>query len=985
MKKFLKITGISLSVLFLLILILPFLFRERVAEEVQKSLDENLNATVLFQPENLSLSLLKSFPNFSMEIVNFGLINKAPFEGDTLFFAGKFRAGLDLFSVIGGDQIRIREILLEDARIRVFVLPDGQSNYNILKPGPDKEAAQAEKKTDAFSLKIDSWELKNVGLQYLDAMTGNMAEISALNHEGSGDFSRDMVNLKSSTRIESLSLTLDSIPYLEKRQFSSDMNLEYNQKENSIRFGDNFVELNAFRFSFLGDAEFGGEKPRFNLKFNSPESSIKGLISLIPAVFTHDFEKVEADGKMAFEGHVKGSYDSLNLPEFGLKLKVENGEIRYPGLPQKIGNLNINLGLHHDQGSPDLLTAELQNFSLLIGKNPFQASGRLQGIFHPKLSIKAAGRLNLEELSKAFPVEGLNLRGLLDINVRADGSIDAEKKEFPSLEANILLKQGYVKSKDFPEALEAIELDMSARNPDGKISGTAAEIRQLGFRLGEESFSLNASLKNPDDLQYRLSAKGSLDFEKMTKLFPIEGMKISGKMKADIQASGIMSDVKAQRFEKLPTSGKAELSNFVYQATDLNKPVNIARASLTFSPKEMILSGMDMKVGKSDFQLSGNIRNHLGYVLRDEMLIASLKLKSGITDANELMALSSEEPGPTAGAASSPAPKAEALPMNLNLDFFSENGKILYDNLVLENSSGSFSLKNGVLGMKNLRFRTLEGDFQMNGEYDPGEPSRPEFSYQLRMKNTSIPMAYKAFSNLRAMVPVAQNMEGRAACDFSLSGKMDQEMNPVLASLAGKGILTVSDGKVKDFSVMSGINSLAKTRLPTEVLLKDLQIHFVVSEGRVNFEPFDVKAGNQVINIGGSNGLDGSVDYRIKTSVQAGAAGATVAQALSRLSGKTISSPKELKFEIAATGPASSPKFRLVKVDAGQAREEVKAVVADKTKELKAQAEAKARAEAERLRKEAEAKARSEAERLKKEAEDKAKGELEKLKKKFKF
>ena len=984
MKKFFRIAGIALAALILLLILLPVVFRSKIAEAVQTSLDENLNARVLFEPDNLSLSLISSFPDFRLSIRNFGIVNKAPFEGDTLFYAGNFGAGISLMSVISGDKIRIRKILLEDARIRVFVLEDGSNNYSIMKAGPDKAAEPTEKEAGAFSLKIDSWEVKNLSLQYLDAGSGTMAAIEGMDHEGSGDFSQDLVDLKSSTSIASLSMMLDSVSYLNNRRFASDMDLQFNQKENSIRFGDNFLELNAFRFAFQGDAAFGGEKPKFNLTFSSPESSIKGLISLIPAVFSKDFDKVNADGTLAFEGHVKGSYDSLNLPDFGLKLKVDKGMIQYPGLPQKIENLHLDLNLNHAQGPADLLIADLKDFSLKLGQNPLKASGRVEGLNRPKVNMKMQGRLNLEELSKAFPVEGLSMRGLLDLNVKADGRYDAASKEFPQLAANILLKKGYVKSKEFPEALEALELDMSAHNSNGKISGSSAEIRQFSFTMAGEPFSMNASLENPDDLKYRLAAKGTVDFEKMTHLFPLEGMKLSGKMKADVQASGLMSDVKASRYEKLPTSGSAELSNFVYKADDLNQPVNIARASLEFSPKEMNLSGMEMKVGKSDFLLSGSIRNHLAYVLRNETLQASLKMKSVLTDANQLMALSGEAP-PSSAAGAAPQAKAESLPANLDLDFYSENGKILYDNMVLENASGSFTLKKGILGMKNLRFRTLEGNFQMSGEYDPREASRPAFSYQLNMDNVSIPKAYETFSTIRALVPVARNMEGEMACELSMNGKLDPGMSPLLPSLNGKGSMKVSGGKVKDFSVMKGINSLAKTSLPTEVLLQDVNVRFAIRDGRVDFEPFDVKAGGQLVNIGGSNGLDGTVDYRIKTSVPAGAAGTAVASALSSLSGKSISSPKDVKFEIAGTGPAASPKFRLVKVDAGSVKQEAKAAVMDKAKELKAEAEAKVRAEAERLKKEAEAKAKSEADRLKKEAEDKAKGELEKLKKKFKF
>jgi hypothetical protein len=133
------------------------------------------------------------------------------------------------------------------------------------------------------------------------------------------------------------------------------------------------------------------------------------------------------------------------------------------------------------------------------------------------------------------------------------------------------------------------------------------------------------------------------------------------------------------------------------------------------------------------------------------------------------------------------------------------------------------------------------------------------------------------------------------------------------------------------------------------------------------------------------NGKSAKLAWQMQDYNAAGAAGNAVASALSSFSGKSISSPKDVKFEIAATGPGASPKFKIVKVDAGNVKSQAKEAVADKIQAAKAEAEAKARAEAERLKKEAESKAKAETDRLKKEAEDKAKGELEKLKKKFKF
>jgi len=275
----------------------------------------------------------------------------------------------------------------------------------------------------------------------------------------------------------------------------------------------------------------------------------------------------------------------------------------------------------------------------------------------------------------------------------------------------------------------------------------------------------------------------------------------------------------------------------------------------------------------------------------------------------------------------------------------------------------------------------------MDGQYDPREITRPSFNFLMDMKGISVAKAYSAFNTVRVMAPAAKNVEGKFTTLLKIGGLLDKTMHPEMSTLNGGGVVKIKEGKVKDLDIMKGINSVAKTKLPAEASLQDLFIKVEIKDGRVNFEPFDVRAGGQTVNISGSNGLDGTIDYLLKTSVPAGSAGTAVANALSSFAGKTITSPKDVKFDIAATGPGKSPKYRIVKVDAGsgEAKNQAKAVVNDKINQAKAEAEAKARAEADRLKQEAEAKAKAESERLKKEAEDKAKNELNKLKKKFRF
>lgn len=984
MKKLLKGIGIFLLCFLILILVLPFLFKDKIRSSAEQAINEKVDATIVLDPEKVSLSLISNFPHFTLEIKDFGVINKAPFEGDTLLFAGSFETTIDLMSVIGGGQIKIKKIGLIDAQMNAIVLPDGTANYNISKAPADTSTQEPAAPESKFAIKIDKWELKNVNIKYIDARTGTQAGVFGLNHSGSGDFTQDVVDLKTKTSIEDLSVTLDSVNYLKHKKFDSELALQWNMKETKGSFGENYLQLNDFRFSFSGDVNLGGEKPQMDVKFASNQNEIKALLSLIPGVYSKDFEQIKADGKLAFEGFVKGTYDSLSLPAFGTKLLVEKGTIAYPNLPQKVEDFNLDMQLGHEQGDMELLKTEIRNFGLRLGANPISAKGTVEGISRPNVNMTVAGKVNLAEALAAFPVEGLNLKGLLEMNLNAQGQYDQAKKQFPKLAAMVKLTDGYAKTKDFPEAIENILVNMTASNPDGNMASTVVNFENLGFRLSGEPFEIKAVVKNLDDIQYDMAAKGIIDLEKMTRIFPLEGMTLAGKINADLKTAGKMSDVTAKRYEKLPTSGSMEVKQFMYSSKDLNQPVHIGSARANFNSKEAKLENLNMKIGQSDFAFSGSVSNYLAYVLRDETLKGTLNLTSTLMNVNELMTLTGE-PKPAATPAEEAPMEVVVLPKNIDFQFSSSVGKMLYDNMVMEQMKGGISLKDGVLSLRGLQFQTMEGSMKMDGSYQALQKTNPKFSFDMNLNGISISKAYETFNTLKTMAPAAKNLQGKFSSTLVLKGDLDQQMKPDLKTVNGGGLMKINDAQLTDLKLMAGINSLAKTNLPTQTRVQDLNIKLKIENGKVNFEPFNLNLAGQVVNIGGSNSLDGTIDYRIKTAVPAGAAGAAVAGALSSLTGKAISSPKEVKFEIGATGPASSPKYRIVSVDAGSAKSEAKEAINDKINEAKAEAEAKARAEADRLKKEAEEKAKAEQERLKKEAEQKAKDELEKLKKKFKF
>ena len=77
MKKALKITGITLLIILALLIAIPFVFQSQIKGMVKRVINENLNAKVEFS--DLSLSLLRSFPQAHVSVSDLTITNFAPY------------------------------------------------------------------------------------------------------------------------------------------------------------------------------------------------------------------------------------------------------------------------------------------------------------------------------------------------------------------------------------------------------------------------------------------------------------------------------------------------------------------------------------------------------------------------------------------------------------------------------------------------------------------------------------------------------------------------------------------------------------------------------------------------------------------------------------------------------------------------------------------------------------------------------------------
>ena len=171
MKKWLKRILLTVVILFVLLIVsavlIPILFKDRIEAAVKDEVNKSLNATVNWG--EWDITLLKSFPNLTVEIADVSVLNAAPFEDIELARIGTFIATVDIKSLFG-DRIGVKRIRLVKPRVHVKVLEDGRANWDIAKP--DTVVAAVEEPADtasAFHLGLDEFAIEDGRLIYDDA------------------------------------------------------------------------------------------------------------------------------------------------------------------------------------------------------------------------------------------------------------------------------------------------------------------------------------------------------------------------------------------------------------------------------------------------------------------------------------------------------------------------------------------------------------------------------------------------------------------------------------------------------------------------------------------------------------------------------------------------------------------------------------------------------------------------------------------------
>ena len=869
MKRLLQILLLLIVLTVGAAIVLPIVFKDEILARVKTEINKNLNATVDF--EDIDISLFRSFPDFSLGIETFTVDGKEKFEGVRLADVESFVVDLNLFSVIKGSEYEVERIVIENAHVHVLIDTSGNANYDITIPSDEVETDTAETASNGgFKLSLKEYSLKNFNLVYDDQAGGIKAVIKELDHTGTGDFTEEVVNLQTQTEIKTLDVLMDGIAYMSKVHAVADVDLSFNQTEFSIAFGENHISLNNLPLEFSGSVVMPAEDIDMDLEFNSPGGDFKSLLSLIPAVYTQDFDQVKTQGQFAFAGNVKGTYngDREEYPTYDISLNVNNASFRYPDLPAGVENINV---------------------------------------------------------------------------------------------------------------------DMRVVNPRSDLDGTEVHINKASATVANSPINARVHLKNlMSDPDFDAYLKTNFDLEDVARVVPSSGFDYKGTIAADFATAGKISYIENENYEALKAEGGVVVNNMVLKSDSLPYTVAVENAALDFSPQYAALKSFKAQIGASDLSANGRIDNLIGYALNDELLAGDFSISSQKLDLNELSGGSETPAQTTEEPASESSLEVIRIPQNIDFKLTADVQQVLYDNLAINDVKGVLQLKEGAVQMQDVLMSLLGGQVAMNGSYD-SKPATPVADMNIKVNRLSFKESFKSFVTIQKLAPIMETAEGTYSLSLTANTNLGPDMMPELNTMQASGSLLTQGLKASPEAFSKIANAVKNPSLAT-LNIGNVDLNFTVEDGRVEVEPFDIKAGNVSATVQGSNGLDQTLDYVMNMKIPVSGIGAS--NLLNQL-GASQNGTVDLGVNI--TGTVTNPKVSTSLGDIvgnvvdnlkNQAKEKVEEVVEDtkqkineKAQQLIDEAEAKgdqliAAAEKQAANLRAEAKKR--ADQLRSEADKKA-------------
>ena len=865
--RILKITGITIGSVILLMFLIPILFPGKIAEEVKAFANQKLNGELNFKEANLSF--FNHFPSLTLTLTDFSLKGSAPYKNETLLAAEEVAFGINIKSLLFDKKVTIDKIYVSDALVNVKVNAKGEANYNVYiseDEAPKKESSDS-------SLRLEKIAIENTHIIYDDRSTKILIDAKGFNYVGNGDLDKAIFDLYTEADIEDFNFTYDGEQYLKNKKVNADLITKINTNSLAFVFEENNLKINKLPVEFKGRFDFlsNGYEMDFNIK--SEDSKLNDFFTALPPQYVKWLDKSKVKGSTDILLTLKGKYiaSKNQKPDLAFNMKIRDGFINYNEAPFPASNIYLNFDTKLPSLDTEKLQVNLDSIFFNVDKDYFKAIIKSEGLSRPNINARIASKIDLAKMDQALGLQNMDLRGMLVMDIKANGVYDKKADKIPVTNGKISLKNGFVKTDYYPNPIKNINVVASVSDDKGTLKDLKVSITPASFDFEGKPIYVNAKLHDFDNINYDIKAKGELDLARIYKVFSRKGLDLEGYVYADVAFKGSQNDAMKGNYKNLRNSGKMILRNIKTTSEYLPKPFVIRNGTFLFNQDKMNFNDFVATYGQSDFKMNGYMQNVIDFALTDKAVLKGVfSVQSAFLNCDEFM---SQTKATTATASQQAeekpaAPATESgvivIPQNFDLQLLAKADKVNFQDLVLEKLNGNMIINKGRLMLKNSSVNIIGSHVKTDVVYQSETPSRANFDFKINAKDFDVKRAYKEVKLFREMASAAENAEGIISLDYKVAGKLDGNMQPIFPSLTGGGTLSVKNVKMKGFKMFNVVSSKTGKDGIKDPDLSKVDIRTTIKNNIINIERFKFKVAGFRPRIEGQTSFDGDLNIKMR-------------------------------------------------------------------------------------------------------------------------
>ena len=636
MKKALKIIGIVLLVIVVILVAAPFLFESQIKDYVRKTANESVDAQVEFS--DISLSFFRSFPQATVVIEDFSVINNEPFRGDTLAIGEEAQLEMSIKELFkGADEPKILDnIKVNNTYLNIKVDSLGNANYDIAVE--DTIATATDSASTGFSFDLKHYEINNSRVKYLDEGQKLLLDVEELHHEGTGDFSlaESELNTKSNALV---SLDYDGTHYLNRNKVSLDAVIQMDLENMRYTFLENEAMINQLPLTFEGFVQVNEDNNEIDLSFQTPSSDFKNFLAVIPATYAKNIENVETSGDFIVNGKIQGIVDETYIPKMDIKVSSDNASFKYPDLPKSVQDINIDLQILNETGILEDTYLTFDNVTFRIDQDKFATNGSIKNLMGNMLvDMALQGTLNLANLDQAYPLDlEQDLHGILTADVTTQFDMNSiEKEQYQNVKSN-----GTASIKNFSYKSPEIPNEVKIANATMNFNQGNVRVPELKLTTGQTDITASGNIENLIGFLFTdQKLKGSFNVD--SNVFAINDFMIAETETetGTEETTSQSSTPSTSEAVKIPSFLDTELAFNVNTVIYDNLELKNAKGTIILKDETATLQNITTDIFGGNINLAGNVSTKGSTPTFDmDLALNSLNIAESFTSLEMLQAL----------------------------------------------------------------------------------------------------------------------------------------------------------------------------------------------------------------------------------------------------------------------------------------------------------------------------------------------------------